>query len=101
MRVLTRHGYEVFEAGSAHAALGQLDDAHPDLVIMDIVLPGMQGRDASNLLQARKRDLEVLYISGYTNQELIDMGYLKAGESFLRKPFGINRLLAAVRRIGE
>ena len=97
-RVLSQHDYDVREAGSAHEArrvLGKLDDS-PDLVIMDLVLPGLEGREAANLIKAHHPDVPVVYTSGYTSMESVRSGLVRAGETFLRKPFDARELLEAV-----
>lgn len=98
-RALTRHGYAVLDASSTHEATLLIRDAAPDLVIMDLVLPGMGGREGANLLLAHHPDMRVLFISGYTSHESVELGYLREGHPFLRKPFSIDELISAVRRM--
>jgi two-component system cell cycle sensor histidine kinase/response regulator CckA len=97
-RALEKHGYAVLEAGDAFEARKALMEASAtvDLVIMDLVLPGLEGREAANLLLARNPDVRILFTSGYTSQESLRMGALPVGHAFIRKPFDVSELIAAV-----
>lgn len=98
VRALERHGYEVVAAGNGWEARQALDEAGTiDLVVMDLVLPGMEGRETANLLKAHQPGVAVVYTSGYTSQESLRSGLTDADERFLRKPFEVEELLAAVR----
>lgn len=99
--ILAVGGYDVLEADSAQEALQVVEDAPPDLVIMDLVLPTMRGRECANLLQAHQPRLPILFVSGYTNQESIRLGLMTEGEAFLRKPFEIDELRQVVQDVLE
>ena len=86
-RVLTRAGYQVMEAGNVVEARARVDEKKPDVVLMDLVLPGMEGREVANLIHVRHPDIPVVYMSGYTTAESVRLGTLTEGEPFLRKPF--------------
>lgn len=102
-RILERSDYRVLEAGDAHQARTALQDAEGaiDLVVMDLVLPGLEGREAANLLLAHDPELRILFTSGYTSQESIRMGALPEGHAFIRKPFEASELLEAVAALLE
>lgn len=96
-RSLEMHGFKVYSAANAHEARQQVEFVGPpDVVLMDLVLPGMEGREAANLLLAHHPDLKIIYMSGYTSQESMRMGTLEPGRAFLRKPFDVPQLLEAV-----
>lgn len=96
-RMLEMRGYKVYSAADAHEARQQVDFVGPpDLVLMDLVLPGIEGREAANLLLARYPGLRILYMSGYTSQESVRMGSLNPRQELLRKPFELSELLEAV-----
>lgn len=101
VRSLEMNDYRVMEAGDAHEARTALRDAGGtvDVVIMDMVLPGLEGREAANLLLARDPDLRILFTSGYSSQESLRMGALPEGHAFIRKPFEVPELLEAVRAL--
>jgi two-component system, cell cycle sensor histidine kinase and response regulator CckA len=97
LRILERAGYEVIQAGSVPEARALADQQTPDLMIMDMVLPGLEGREGANLILARHPSLPILFVSGYTNPESMRMG--QGGENFLRKPFTVEELVDAVERV--
>jgi two-component system, cell cycle sensor histidine kinase and response regulator CckA len=98
-RLLERSGYVVMEAGNVPEARVAIDQKRPDLLIMDLVLPGLQGREGANLIMAHCPGLRVLFMSGYTSQESLRMGHIGSGEPFLRKPFSADELLGAVEQL--
>ncbi|HZD04689.1 MAG TPA: hypothetical protein VE173_07220, partial [Longimicrobiales bacterium] len=64
--------------------------------------PGLEGREAANLLLARDPQVRILFTSGYTSQESSRMGALPEGHAFIRKPFDVEEFLEAVRStLGE
>jgi two-component system, cell cycle sensor histidine kinase and response regulator CckA len=97
-RLLERAGYEVLEASTVAEARTLLGESAPDLLIMDLVLPGLQGREGANLILAQSPGLPVIFMSGYTSQESIRMGQIGSADPFLRKPFSSEELLGAVER---
>ncbi|MEY4548527.1 MAG: hypothetical protein RL685_4722 [Pseudomonadota bacterium] len=98
-RALVRQGFRVCSAGTAEEAL-QLHGAEAfDLLVTDVVLPGLSGRDLAVQLTQRWPGLRVLFISGYTQSIIEQGGVLEPGISFLQKPFLPGELLAAARRV--
>jgi len=70
-----------------------------DLVVTDVVMPGMSGPELGSRLAEIAPDLPVLYVSGYTDDAVIDEGILKPGTSFLSKPFDNEVLGEKVREL--
>ena len=100
-RMLTRAGYTVLEAAHGAEAL-RLADRHEgriDLVVTDIVMPEMSGRTVAEALAAGRPGARVLFMSGYTDDEILRRGLLTPGVAFLEKPFTAERLLEAVRGV--
>jgi len=95
--LLERFGYEVVEAGDATEALAAARVKRPDLLVMDLVLPGVEGREGADAIRACCPGVPVLFIADYTNEEWFRMGH--AGDAFLRKPFSVEELLGAVERM--
>src|SRR5439155_4634569 len=88
-RVLQARGYTVLTARHAAEAL-EIVDQHPTqihLMVTDVVMPGMNGRELAQLACARRRDLKVLYVSGYTGEAVLQHRLLEPGVAFLQKPF--------------
>ena len=100
-RVLIKHGFHVVSAGSAQEAL---DAAHArgdsiDLLMTDVMMPGMNGRQLAELLLARKPSLRVLFISGYAEDVLATSVGFVPGAAFLGKPFKPKALVTKVREV--
>jgi CheY-like chemotaxis protein len=99
--VLRRHGLRIIEAGGGREALAAMAE-HPDiaLVITDVLMPELGGRELARQLQRDHPEKPILFISGYTNQELADDGgSLDATATFLAKPFSSQQLLTAVKTL--
>lgn len=99
--VLSRQGYTVLEAPDGPEALACLaaHDGPLDLLLTDIVMPGMDGAElAARVLQTRP-GVKVMYMSGYTDDVLMRTGALQAGTSFIRKPLKPETLIARIREV--
>ncbi len=99
-KILELYDFHVLEARDAREALEVLD-THPgsiDLVLCDLVLPGLGGREAASTLLARRPDLRVLYTSGYSTHGSFRRDMQASGEPFLSKPFEVPELLGAIER---
>ena len=99
-RVLTRAGYEVLVADGSHAALTLLatDPRGVDLLLSDVIMPGMNGRKLADAVTALRPEAAVLFMSGYTDSAIVHHGVLDAFTNFVHKPFTPDQLLAEVRR---
>ena len=99
--VLQSKGYKVLEADRGDTAL-RIAAAHAgriDLLISDIVLPGMAGQELGKQLLANNPVTKVLYLSGYTEEAVVHQGMLDAGAAFLQKPFMLQALARKVRDV--
>jgi PAS domain S-box-containing protein len=97
--VLQARGYTVQEADSGNAALNIVNRYHGrlDLLITDIIMPGMRGWEVARRITALRPEMKVLYISGHTDTDLMHEGALSTGEVLLEKPFKPEALLLKVR----
>jgi two-component system, cell cycle sensor histidine kinase and response regulator CckA len=98
-RGLRDHGYAVVEARNGIEALEYMK-AHPgsvDLVITDVVMPEMGGRELAKNLARSEPDLPVLFMSGYTGDDVLARSLLPASAPFIQKPFAPEELVARVR----
>jgi signal transduction histidine kinase len=101
-QVLETAGYRVFEAANADAAIRLCDSINGDridLLLTDVVMPGMSGNDMSRILLAKHPDMPVLYMSGYTDDAIVQHGVLEPGINFLQKPFTPAALTLKVREV--
>jgi len=98
---LESKGYKVLEADHGEAALQiaaeYSDDI--DILITDVVMPGMSGRELSARLCASSPQIKVLYLSGYTEDAIPHEGVLDSGTAFLQKPFTLQLLSRKVREV--
>ena len=93
--------YRVREAsdGAAALALFEADPSRIDLLLTDIVMPGMNGRQLADELRHRQAELKVLFITGYSRDAVVHQGRLDSGVSLLQKPFSQMLLAARIRDI--
>ena len=99
---LTELGYAVREAAESHPALEILrSDARIDLLISDVGLPGMNGRQLAGAAREARADLKVLFISGYVPRAAAGNLALPAGMDTITKPFALDELATRVRRLIE
>ncbi|HEX6924332.1 MAG TPA: PAS domain S-box protein [Longimicrobiaceae bacterium] len=100
-RVLDRMGYTVLEAENGQEALEIMANrSEPvDLLLTDVIMPGMSGRELADALQKTHPDLRVLFMSGYTDEAISQHGVLVSGVAFLEKPFTPDILLRRVREV--
>ena len=98
-RVLTRAGYRVVVAEHAEAvqALDEGELGLVDILVSDVVLPGIDGRTLSTRLKQQLPDLKILFISGYAEEKLGPRGVLEPGINLLEKPFTPRELLESVQ----
>jgi len=101
VRMLQHYGYRVLEAGGGEEALA-LARSYPgviDLLITDVVMPGLGGRELADRLLIIRPGLAVLFVSGYTENAIVHHGVLERGVAFLQKPFTPTTLQARLRQI--
>jgi len=99
-KTLESWGYSILEASNGHEALRVVQE-HPErtihLLLTDVIMPGMSGRDLAEHLIRLLPELKVLYMSGYTDNAIFHHGVLDPGIHFLQKPFSPQFLLQKVQ----
>ena len=98
-KILRRENYIVLEAGNAEEAMN-IAGAHPgriDLLLTDVMLPGLGGRELAQGMHESLPDLKVLYVSGFTSDEEVRAGAFPPGSKFLQKPFTLSSLISKVK----
>ncbi len=99
--ILDMHGYEVIEARHGVEALGESarHEGPIHLMVTDVVMPEMGGRELAQRLVPLRPEMKVLYMSGYADDAIVSHGALGAGMAFLAKPFTPDALAAKVREM--
>ncbi len=94
-------GYEVTLAADGREALEavEVNGLRPDLLITDVIMPGMSGAVLLERLRRTQPGLKVLFMSGYTDNVIVHQGVLDPGIPFIQKPFSARELSAAVHRV--
>src|SRR5262249_52601283 len=67
------------------------------LVLTDVVMPGMGGRELADVIKARRPDIKIMYMSGYTDDDVLRHGVIVARDVYLQKPFTTTSLVSTVR----
>jgi len=100
-KILKLFGYRVLAAESSSQApdLCRQHQGDIHLMVTDVVMPQMSGRELADVLREVRPDMKVLYMSGYTDDAMVHHGILEEGISFLQKPFSANTLAAKVREV--
>jgi CheY-like chemotaxis protein len=101
--VLQQHGYAVLEARDGVEA-AQICQRHPGtihLLVTDVIMPRMSGRQVASHLAPMRPSMKVLYLSGYTDDAIVHHGVLDPDTPFLQKPFTTDALLRKVREVLE
>ena len=95
LTILERNGYKVLAAKSGKEALALLDrheEGPPDLLLTDVVMPEMNGKQLFEKVSGRYPQVKALYMSGYTDDAIVNRGVMDAGVHFIQKPFSVNVL---------
>src|SRR5262249_238659 len=99
--VLESQGYSVIQARNPQEAerLAEEHGTRIQLLLTDVIMPGISGRELAKRLSARQAGLRVLYMSGYTYNVIAQGGTLERGVAFLQKPFTPSVLVEKVREV--
>jgi DNA-binding response OmpR family regulator len=95
--------FRVLEAHDADSALGLLerDDVRLDLLLTDVVLPGMNGRQLAEEIKRRQPETRVLFMSGYGRDAIVQQGHIEAGVEVMQKPLTQQILERHIRAVLE
>jgi DNA-binding response OmpR family regulator len=100
-RLLRERGYTVLSAANGEEALAALEryGKPVDLLMTDVVMPGMNGRELARVAERRKLTEKTLYMSGYTDETIAKHGVLEPGLAFMYKPFTVEALASKLREV--
>ncbi len=98
--ILEEEGYDITQADSGYAALAQIDKSPPDLVLLDIMMPGMDGYEVTRRIRGNKKlpFIPILLITAHDQPSVVE-GLDLGADDFIRKPVEIDELLARVRSL--
>jgi two-component system response regulator AtoC len=99
--LVSRQGYRVYAAADGEQALARLDDVRPDLVTLDVVLPGMDGLETLRRIKQRMPEVPVVMLSGHGQARNIVEAMRLGASDFLRKPFEVEELELAFQKALE
>lgn len=102
-KILPRSGYKVIDTENSNDALSVCDtyEGEIHLLLTDVVMPEINGKDLYALAVKKRPELKVLYMSGYTDNVIAHHGILDDGVQFIQKPFSLNDLAAKIREVLE
>ena len=101
-KVLKPFGYNVIFASSGEEALdvaASLQEKKIDLLLTDVILPGIKGQELAKQLLDSYPEVSVLFMSGYMNTSIIPGGVLEPGIHLIQKPFSLEELAARIRKV--
>jgi len=101
-RILRKQGYRLFEASNGLEAMRMAEKRVGEeihLLLTDVVMPGMIGRELAERLRSFFPSIKVLYMSGYTSGAIVHHGILEEGMNFVQKPFTVEALALKVREV--
>ncbi|HYD16831.1 MAG TPA: response regulator [Candidatus Nanoarchaeia archaeon] len=101
--VLESEGYTVLEAADANDGIEVCERHHEriDLLLSDVVMPGMNGRDMARKIIEIKPDLRVIFMSGYTDNPVLREAFSDSTTVYLQKPFTVDTLRTRIRQVLE
>jgi len=100
--ILKGQGYRVIEASDGEEAIkvAQKNSGNKiHLLLTDVVMPGMSGRELAEMLAPQHPGLRILYMSGYTDNAIVNHGVLDEGVNYIQKPFTLDALARKVREV--
>lgn len=99
--MLESQGFRTLVAGSGLAAQKIIDEYQGPihLLLTDVVMPKMGGRELARLLRTRRPEMRIVFMSGHTDETIVELGLVEAGDAFLQKPFTTVGLVRKIRRV--
>jgi len=98
---LREFGYHVLEAASGKEALELIEkeNVQPALLITDLIMPSMSGKELAQILQKKFSEIKIIYTSGYTENHIVINGVLEKGINFIPKPYSVSDFISLVRTV--
>ena len=99
--LMEQQGYNVLTAESGEFALQLIDQYNPDLVLLDIMLPGIDGWEVCKIVHLNPdfRNVKIIFLTAKNNKDAIAKGLVLGGDAYITKPFKNDELVAKVKEI--
>ena len=99
--ILTEVGFQIVPAANGRIALELIKkkDLKPDILVTDVIMPGMRGPELARQVQKILPGIKVLYASGYTDNHIVKDGLLEPGINFLQKPFTAKDIVDKINQV--
>ena len=99
MRILEKEGYKARSALNAGEAIEKIKSEMPDLILLDILMPGVNGFEFFNILKKDESlsDIPVVFMSGFIDSNYIEKAYHLGGVDYIPKPFGKSEILSCIQ----
>ncbi len=99
--MLQQHGYKVITMASPLEAIELFRDPNikTDLILSDVIMPGMSGKEMMQVIDSVRSGVKVLYMSGYTSEIISQKGILENRVNYIQKPFDISKLNEAIKKV--
>jgi len=99
--ILATEGYSVTAVGDGREALSAFDTGNPDFVLLDIMMPGLNGYDVCRQIRARNQDVPIVFLSAKSEEVDKVLGLELGADDYVMKPFGVKELIARVRAVAR
>jgi len=96
---LEHAGYDVSRFADGESALGAVEGIEPDLIILDLMLPGIDGLEVARALRSKSLNMPILMLTARSQTQDVVTGFDAGADDYLRKPFEISELLSRVRAL--
>lgn len=97
--IFKKEGYTVFQAANGMQALNMFEEKEPDLVILDMKIPGMNGIEIYNRMKRLQDCVRVIFMTAYSEQEMFEKSEHIDALAYFSKPFDINEMRSTVKNI--
>lgn len=99
IEILTSEGYQTFAAENGQQGLEKFDEVKPDVICLDIMMPGMNGYDVCKKIRSKDTDVSILFISAKSEEIDKVLGLELGADDFIVKPFGVKEVVARIRAV--
>ena len=98
---LNKNGYEVITAVTGEECLAKAEAQHPDLILLDVLLPGMSGLEVAKRLQKNDstKDIPIIMVTALIGKDAIETSLARGAKYFISKPFDPEELLSQIKKI--